>query len=55
MAAAVFVVHIVDTFWLVAPSFHTRVSWMDFATFIGLGGLWLATFFFALDRLGSAM
>lgn len=47
MAAMLFVVHILDTYWLVMPTFHqggVRVSWLDFLTPIGIGGLWVAAF-----------
>jgi hypothetical protein len=54
LAAVLFVVHIVDTYWLVMPTLHTdgvSVSWMDFTTCLGVGGLWTAYF---LWRLKSA-
>lgn len=44
IAGAILVVHFVDQFWMVAPSFYTlgfRVHWMDFAAPIAIGGLWL--------------
>lgn len=47
MAAMLFVVHAVDTYWLVMPTFHQQgisVSWLDFAAPTGIGGLWLAMF-----------
>jgi len=54
LSALLFIVHIVDTYWLVMPSLHQEgvaVSWMDFTAPIGVGGLWLACF---LWRLKSA-
>jgi hypothetical protein len=54
LSALLFIVHIVDTYWLVMPSLHqggVSVSWMDFTAPIGVGGLWLACF---LWRLKSA-
>lgn len=54
MAAMLFVVHIVDMYWLVMPTFHqggVAVSWLDFAAPIGIGGLWLTVF---LSRLKAA-
>jgi hypothetical protein len=48
MSALLLVVHIVDTYWLVMPTLHQHgvaVSWLDFSTPIGVGGLWLAYFF----------
>ncbi len=47
LAGILFVVHIVDTYWLVMPTFHqagVRVSWLDFAAPIGVGGFWVAAF-----------
>jgi hypothetical protein len=47
VAALVFFAHVVDVYWLVEPSFAhqgIRLSWLDFAAPIGLGGLWLAMF-----------
>jgi len=47
IAGVVFFAHIVDVYWLIAPSFSTtgiRLHWLDFAAPIGLGGIWLAAF-----------
>ena len=47
IAAVVFFAHIVDLYWLIAPSFSTtgiHVHWLDFAAPIGVGGIWLAAF-----------
>lgn len=46
---AVFVIFMraVDLFWLTAPEFSPagfRVSWLDFAAPLGIGGVWLAYF-----------
>jgi hypothetical protein len=54
IAAAIFLMHILDAYWLVMPSFHklgVSLSWMDFVTPVGFGGIWLAVF---LNRLKSA-
>ena len=54
LAAVLFVMHIVQTYWLVMPAFHRegiRVSWMDFTAPVGIGGLWVAMF---LSRLRAA-
>lgn len=51
LAAMLFILHIVDTYWLVMPSLHqngVRVSWLDFTTVIGVGGLWLSYFLWRL-------
>ena len=54
LAAMLFLMHLVDAYWLVMPTLHTgglSVSWMDFAAPIGIGGLWFAFF---LSRLKAA-
>ncbi len=54
LAALLFVIHTVDTYWLVMPTMHQGgvvVSWLDFAAPIGIGGVWLAFF---LWRLAAA-
>jgi hypothetical protein len=43
----------VDLFWQSAPTFHPeglRLHWLDLATPIAVGGLWLGAFFTALAR-----
>ena len=53
IAAGVLCVHALETLWRVAPSLHPHhfaVSWLDAAAFVGVGGLWLANFFFQLSR-----
>jgi len=48
VAAVLFLLRLVDLYWLVAPDFHHdgrfHVSWMDVAAPIGVGGLWLYWF-----------
>jgi len=54
LASVLFLLHIVDIYWLVMPAFHpdqVKVSWMDLTAPIGFGGVWLAFFF---SRLKSA-
>ena len=51
LAALLFVVHILDTYWLVMPSLHQdgiSLSWMDFTAPIGVGGVWFAYFLWRL-------
>ena len=51
LAALLFLMHMVDTYWLVMPALHQNglaVSWMDFSAPIGIGGLWLACFLWRL-------
>lgn len=47
IAILMLVMRVVYYFWTVAPAFHEtlHISWMDFATVIGLVGIWF--FFFA--------
>jgi hypothetical protein len=47
LALAVFVMGLVDIFWIVAPGFGRpvpRVYWMDLIAPIGIGGVWIAMF-----------
>ncbi len=47
MAAWIFVIRIIDVYWVVMPTFCThgpRFLWTDAAAFVGVGGLWLALF-----------
>jgi hypothetical protein len=51
LAAMLFVMHIVDNYWLVMPTLHQHglaVSWLDFTAPIGVGGIWLAAFLWRL-------
>ena len=48
------IMHYVDHYWLVAPSFHQHgvtISWMNFATLIGIGGVFI---WFLARRMTSA-
>ena len=38
--------HLVDIYWIVMPNFHhdLHLSWIDLATLIGIGGLFLGRF-----------
>jgi hypothetical protein len=47
VALTIFVMGLVDVFWIVAPGFGRpafRVYWMDIAAPIGIGGVWVAMF-----------
>jgi hypothetical protein len=47
IAGVIFFAHIVNTYWLVAPSFNQtgiRLHWLDFAAPVGVGGIWMAAF-----------
>ncbi|MGH8057318.1 MAG: hypothetical protein ACREOH_08805, partial [Candidatus Entotheonellia bacterium] len=53
LAVAVILMSFVDLWWRVTPAFHPDewyVHWMDVAAPLGLGGLWLATFAWQLQR-----
>ncbi len=60
IAATLFVLHIVDAFWLIAPSGdHVGpqfvISWIDPVVLLAVGGLWLAWFLLFLPaRLAAA-
>jgi hypothetical protein len=51
LAGLLFVMHIVDTYWLIMPALHhtaVSVSWLDFTTIVGVGGLWVGAFLWCL-------
>ena len=51
VAGGVFVLRLVDLFWLIAPEFHTdcfRVSWMDVVVPVTLVAVWIACFLYQL-------
>ena len=52
VATLLLVMRWVDLYWQVAPNFHhaLTVHWLDLATVVGLGGIWLATVFNLLGR-----
>ncbi|HEX5221526.1 MAG TPA: hypothetical protein VFZ59_18325 [Verrucomicrobiae bacterium] len=53
IAALIFIVHIVEVFWIVEPSFFPagmHIHWLDLAALVGMGGLWLALFAWNLKR-----
>jgi hypothetical protein len=53
VAALVIVMRFVDLFWLIAPEFtpgHLSLSWLYFATPIGIGGVWVAYFLWQLGQ-----
>ncbi len=60
IAAILFLIHLDEVFWLIAPTgdnkgpeFH--LAWIDFVAPVAVGGLWLALFFFLLpERLAAA-
>jgi hypothetical protein len=53
VAVLILVMRLVDLFWTLAPSFadgQFHLNWMDLVAPIGMGGLWLATFAWALRQ-----
>jgi hypothetical protein len=56
VASLLIVMRFVDLFWLVAPNPLPGIehglgfSWMDLAAPLGIGGLWLAAFFWELEK-----
>lgn len=53
VAAVIFATHIVDVWWLVAPSLYPsgfHLTWVEPAALVGLGGIWFGVF---LTNLGS--
>jgi len=50
VAIALLVMRLVDLYWLVIPGLHQQINWMDFATPVGVGGLWGAGFIWNLKR-----
>jgi hypothetical protein len=47
LALVILVMRYVDIYWLTAPSYYSeifRYSWMDLATLLGIGGLWVWLF-----------
>jgi hypothetical protein len=53
VAVLILVMRLVDLFWTLAPSFAAgqfHLNWMDLVAPIGMGGLWLAAFAWALRQ-----
>jgi hypothetical protein len=56
VAAVMFFAHVVDVWWMITPTFYPHglhISWLDFAAFFGVGGVWL--FFFARNLESQAL
>lgn len=52
VAIGVVVIRFIDLFWMVNPAFHPgqiTVHWLDIATVIGVGGIWLAFYVWQLQ------
>lgn len=52
LAIVILVIRQIDFFWMIAPEFNHsfHVSWMDVVAPIGIGGVWLAMFFWQLNK-----
>jgi hypothetical protein len=53
LAVLILVMRIVDVIWLIEPSYNREqfhVSWMDIVAPLAMGGLWLATFAWQLQK-----
>jgi hypothetical protein len=53
VAALIFVAEVMAIYWFVMPTFYPggpRVHWLDVASWLGLGGVWLAAFSSGLRR-----
>lgn len=53
VAALIFVMHLVEVFWLIVPAHQSGLSvhWLDLAAILGIGGLWLAVFVWQLKGM----
>jgi len=52
IAAVIFIAHIADVWWEVAPSLYQNgfyVTWIAPVAWLGIGGIWLAIFFWRLE------
>ena len=52
VAVGIMIIRFVDLFWLVTPAFHPEglsVHWLDAATLVGVGGIWLSVFVWQLN------
>lgn len=53
MMGWIFIMHYVDLYWVVMPSLHhenVHISWMDFTTVVGIGGIFCWIFFRRLAK-----
>ena len=53
LAVLIMAMRVVDVIWLIEPSYnreHFHLSWMDIVAPLGMGGLWLATFAWQLQK-----
>jgi len=53
LALLILITRVVDVIWLIEPTFnrdHFHLSWMDIVAPIAMGGLWIATFAWQLQK-----
>lgn len=53
IAIYIIFIRLLDVFWLIEPNFngsHFRLHWLDVVAPVGIGGLWLAFFFYNLRQ-----
>lgn len=53
VALGIIAIRFVDSFWLIAPAFHpggVSIHWLDIVTAVGVGGIWLSTYIWQLQR-----
>ena len=53
LALLILITHVVDVIWLIEPTFnpeHFHMSWMDIVAPIAMGGVWIATFAWQLQK-----
>lgn len=53
IAVLVLFMHFAELFWIIMPNFHHHgftISWLDFATLFGLGGIFMGLFFLRFKK-----
>jgi hypothetical protein len=53
VAVLIFIVHALEVFWIIAPTFYTggiKIHWTDFTALLGIGGIWCGVFAINLKR-----
>ena len=55
IAAMILFAHVLEAWWLITPSFYRtgiHITWLDFAAFVFVGGVWFTFFIRQLERRG---
>ena len=50
LALLILIMRVVDVIWLIEPTEHFHFSWMDIVAPIAIGGVWIATFAWQLQK-----